>query len=275
MATVTSPTSAVNGNYQSPIVATNISFPAYSSPNNSSGVASWATLKYVLQSGASCVRQKPFVLLSPDKAPAVSAGTTVPYAVTVINRDSSACGASTFNLANFTEVPSGWTESYSPTALSIPVAGFATSTLSVTSAATAAAGNYYVQTTATNSASPSYVGFDAAVYEVASSGGTTSPPQSLAVKVAPNTATYTRGSVATITATVSSGGSPVSGAAVTFTITAPNGKVSTKTATSGANGQALMSFTIRKGAATGTYQVKATAGSGAQTASGSTSFNVQ
>jgi M6 family metalloprotease-like protein len=93
-----------------------------------------------------------------------------------------------------------------------------------------------------------------------------------AVTVATNQASYSPGQTVSITATVSSGGSPVANAGVSFTITKANGAVVTGTATTGNNGAAVYKLKLMKNDPAGTYQVgvvatiNATSGSAAATA---------
>ncbi|MBB1087404.1 hypothetical protein H4F99_02750 [Lysobacter sp. SG-8] len=86
-----------------------------------------------------CERSAPTLGLSGSSAP-VSAGSTIAYTVTVSNRDSEACGTSTFNLAR--SVPAGWNGALSRNAVALAPGASTTARLDVTSPASATAGGY-------------------------------------------------------------------------------------------------------------------------------------
>jgi hypothetical protein len=95
------------------------------------------------------------------------------------------------------------------------------------------------------------------------------------VTVSTDKPSYTRNESVSITATVSSGGSPVVNAAVTFTVTKPAGAGVTATATTGTNGTAVYKLRLTRQDPVGIYQVGAVATKGALSASGATTFTVQ
>lgn len=97
----------------------------------------------------------------------------------------------------------------------------------------------------------------------------------LSVSVSTDAPDYARGATARISAAVASGTTAVSGASVSFTITDPAGKVTQHSAVSGTDGKATIAFKILRKYPRGAYQVKATASSGSQSASGSTGFTVK
>jgi hypothetical protein len=76
-----------------------------------------------------------------------------------------------------------------------------------------------------------------------------------ALTVATNQPSYSPGQTVSTTATVTLGPSPVANAAVSFTITEPNGAVVTGTATTGNNGTAVYKLRLMKSDPAGTYQV--------------------
>lgn len=100
-------------------------------------------------------------------------------------------------------------------------------------------------------------------------------PLPLGVTVSSSASTYSRNSTATLTASVTLGGKPASGIAVSFLVKRPDGATRTLTATSDSAGKAVASYRIRSSYPRGVYQVTATATSGSQSASGSVSFSVQ
>ncbi|HJZ10535.1 MAG TPA: hypothetical protein VJ521_00195, partial [Acidobacteriota bacterium] len=80
-----------------------------------------------------------------------------------------------------------------------------------------------------------------------------------------------------ITAAVSSGGNPASGASVTFTMTKANGSQTKKTLTTKSNGQAVWNYKVATKDPKGQYSVSATATFNGQNAASATPalFTVQ
>jgi len=95
------------------------------------------------------------------------------------------------------------------------------------------------------------------------------------VTVSTDKPSYTRNQSVSITATVSSGGSPIADADVTLTVTKSTGAVVTGTATTGTNGTAVYKLRLTRQDPVGIYQVGAVATKGALSASGATTFTVQ
>ncbi len=103
------------------------------------------------------------------------------------------------------------------------------------------------------------------------------PSGSLTVSVSTDKATYTDRQSVKITVTVTDGGAPVSGAAVTTVVITAKGTLTTLTGTTGTTGQVTHSYkiSVRKGG-TGTYSVTSTASkTGYTNGSGVTTFTVQ
>jgi uncharacterized protein YfaS (alpha-2-macroglobulin family) len=94
------------------------------------------------------------------------------------------------------------------------------------------------------------------------------PPLPLTVNVASSAASYAAKSTVTLTAKVMSGTTTVSGASVKFTISEPDGSVTVKSATTGSNGVATLSYKLTPKDIAGTYSVTAAASYGAQTGTG-------
>ena len=90
-----------------------------------------------------CATAAPGLSLSPDSQSG-DAGATLAYTISLMNNDSTACSASTFDLT-ITSLPGGWDGSLSTWSLSVAPGATATATLSVTSAQGEIAGNYGVQ----------------------------------------------------------------------------------------------------------------------------------
>ncbi|MFC3530807.1 NEW3 domain-containing protein [Vogesella facilis] len=230
---------------------------------NSSGIGVQVSF-----SAGSCTRGQPSVLLSPLQSTSVSAGAAVGYSVVVSNHDSSGCAATTFNLASV--LPSGWSGTLAASSLSIAAGGSGSTTLTVTSSGTAIAGSYGVTASASNVAASQYSASGTASYSVQAQVGT------LAVKVATDKASYSLGATVTSTATLSNASGAVANTPVTLLFTKPNGSTVSQTVTSDSKGVA--SYKLRLGKqkdALGSYQVRASASSGGQSASATTTFAVQ
>jgi hypothetical protein len=106
-----------------------------------SRTADYATVQVQLSGSSTptCTRTAPALAVSPSSQSAM-AGNTVAYTVSVTNRDSSACAAST--LAVGATVPAGWSGSVSPSSVSLAPGAAAAVTFSMTSPASATAGTY-------------------------------------------------------------------------------------------------------------------------------------
>lgn len=207
-----------------------------------------------------CLRAKPLMTLSPTGLSGV-AGSTLIYTVNVTNKDDISCGSSSFSLQS--TVPLGWSSSFSSSTLIIAPGASASTTLSVTSATSATLGEYPVSATITNS--------QALTYNVsASSNYAVTSPLSATVSSLKNS--YSKGDTVQLTAFVYQGLSPISGAAVNFVITKPNGVTVSGSATTGINGQATFKFRLGRKDLSGTYLVKISTTVNGQSANALTSF---
>ncbi|GGC02122.1 peptidase M11 [Marinobacterium zhoushanense] len=92
-----------------------------------------------------CVPAAPTLSLTPKTSEWVPAGTQVEFVVNIVNNDSQACPATTYQLSS--TVPSGWTQSYGSQTASLAPGETASSSLYVTSSATAADGFYDIPVT--------------------------------------------------------------------------------------------------------------------------------
>jgi hypothetical protein len=217
---------------------------------------------------ATCTRAAPTLSLSGPTA-SVAAGSTITYTVSLGNRDSSACAATSFNLAR--SVPSGWTGTLGASSLSLSPGASASTTLSVTSPASAAAGSYGIGVGASSNAGSIHTVNAAATYSV-----TATATGMLTETVGTNKTAYVRGETVSMSARVFGNGVPVAGASVRFNVTMPGGGVTAFNAVSGSDGYARSTLKLGKGkAALGTYQLRADASSGGQTATAGTSFSVR
>lgn len=213
-------------------------------------------------SAPTCAPASPTVVLSPASSPPVAPGTSVAYAVTVTNNDSSSCAASSFNLQ--ASVPAGWSASFANPSLIVSPGASASTTLAVTSSSSASISSYGIGVTATSASG--YFGSASATYGVATS---------LTVSVATDKSSYTRRQAVKMTATVTIAGSPVSGAPVTFTVVKANGSTMMQTATTGSTGAVSVRFTLKKSDPAGTYQGRDSTNMNGLWGSAATTFVVQ
>jgi hypothetical protein len=86
---------------------------------------------------------------------------------------------------------------------------------------------------------------------------------------------YSRNQTVSIVTTVTSGGSPVAGAAVNFAVTKASGTVIAANATTAADGSAVYKLRLKRQDPVGTYQVRAVAKKGTLSGSGTTEFSVE
>jgi hypothetical protein len=215
-------------------------------------------------STSTCVRAAPTLTLA-GPGTAVAAGSTVGYTVSIANRDSAACSATTFNLAGV--VPSGWTGSLLASSLSLSPGASASTTLSVKSATTAAAGTYAVSVGDSSSIGAVHTASASASYAVATAS------TSLSDAVATDKASYRRGETVYMSAKVMAGGTPVAGANVAFTLALPGGGSNSFSATSGSDGFARSTYKLGSGkTAAGSYGLRADTTSGGASASSVTTF---
>ena len=150
--------------------------------------------------------------------------------------------------------------------LSISPGASASTTLQVTSPATAVNGFYDVGVTATNSADTT---------STASTVATVVLVSALDVSVATDQSSYTRNQSVVITAVVHANGSPVANASVTFTVTKPNGAVVQQTAITGATGTAVYKLRLKQMDPVGPYLVRTDATLNGISGSATTGFTVQ
>jgi uncharacterized protein YfaS (alpha-2-macroglobulin family) len=111
-----------------------------------------------------------------------------------------------------------------------------------------------------------------------------STPGPLTTSVSTNQSSYLPGQTVGVIVTMLYGTVPDVGAGVTVNVTAPSGKSTTLSGTTGSNGVALLNYKLSRHAAAGTYQVQlgttvspasSTVNGANATASASTSFFVQ
>ena len=211
-----------------------------------------------------CTHSNPNVTVTPGQTQWLNSGTTFTYSVTVADNDGAGCGESSFYLQS--NVPAGWTASYSDPKLNITPGGTATTDLYVTSPAGTLDGTYNVGAAAVNASDPAYTGASSTTYSIVSE---------LAVTATSGAIKYTRTQKATVTAVVRAGGSTMAGVSVVFTMTKPNGSVVTQTNTTGTNGTAVFIYSFdRRRDPLGTYQVQAVSNVNGLKGQGTASFVV-
>jgi hypothetical protein len=209
-----------------------------------------------------CVRGPMAVALTPSIAQA-AAGTESTLAVTVTSGDVGPCPASTVQLAPST--PPGWTALLSQATISVPASGAITTALSLTVPPDVAVGDYPIAVQAIPGNGAASV----------SATATLAIANGLDVRVSTDRATYPTSAYVFVTVLVQSAATPIAGAAVSVTITRPNGATIGRTLTTDASGAATTSVRLRR-SAPGTYVVYAVATQGpALEGTGHTTFTVQ
>jgi hypothetical protein len=148
----------------------------------------------------------------------------------------------------------------------------ASSTVRVTSPLAAADGFYTIGLKTTDVASATRTASTSATYAIATATITTT----LSVSVTTDRPSYAIGAVSTITTAVRTNGAAVAGASVLVTITRPGGSTASRTATTGSDGNAAVTYQIKPTDPAGTYKVasRASVNDGGVTAKSSTTFTV-
>ena len=133
--TVTSPTSA----------NANIDFPVAAFHDDAPELVATQTASFLIDGSPTCVRAAPALTITPGRSEVGLAGDTATYTVAVTNRDSSGCAASDLSLQP--SAPQGWAAQITSPLRTEPGAT-TTTTLRVTSASDATAGDYPIGVTA-------------------------------------------------------------------------------------------------------------------------------
>ena len=193
-----------------------------------------------------CTEANPSVALSPAN-PSIYGGNTASYTMSVTDNDSTGCAASTYQLSS--SQPAGWSTSFSSSSVTLNPGQSASPTMNKTAPSGTQPGTYGVDASATNN---SYVGTGTANVTVVSS-------PSVTVTASVPASSYSRRSTVPITATVMNGGTPQSGASVTFTMTRADGSVITQSGTTSSKGVATWNYKLNQKSPTGTYSVVAQA----------------
>jgi uncharacterized membrane protein len=212
-----------------------------------------------------CTRAAPTVDVTGATAP-VPAGSAVTYTVALTNNDSSECTATNFNLAE--SVPAGWSATLGASSLSLAAGANGSTTLSVTSAANAAASDYPIGIGVSSSVGAMHTASDSITYTVAA-------PEPVCTRAAPtvglsgSTAAVPAGSTITYTLALTNNDSGEC-ATTSFNLaeSLPSGWSGTLGAASlslapGASGSTTLSVTSAASATAGAYTIGANASSGA------------
>lgn len=216
-----------------------------------------------------CTRAAPTVSLS-GGATGAYAGETLPYTVSVTNRDSSDCSATSFSLAGST--PAGWAGALGSSAVTISPGATTTTSFNVTSPVSAGAGTYGIGVAAASNVGSVHTTNASGSYTVKAPAGAVA----LSGSVGTDQAEYLRGQTVYMSMRVLSGGAPLAGATVKFSTTLPNGKVVQATAVSGSDGFARATYLLgRAKSALGNYQVRADATASGASTSANASYTVR
>ena len=212
-----------------------------------------------------CTRSAPTLSMS-GSGSSVPAGTAVSYSVTLTNNDSSACASTSFSVAR--SVPTGWTGTLGTSSLTLAPGASSSTTLLVTSPTTAAVGSFGIGTGVSSSVGAAHTASASSTYVVVAASFTST--------VITNKSRYIGGETVTLTASVLKNAAAANGAAIVFRITAPNGAVTTLTATSNSSGNASVTMPIVKSKASiGGYNVNVTATLTGLTTNAASKFRVR
>ena len=220
------------------------------------GVSSSALSLNVNYGALPCTRVAPTVTLTPPN-PSVQAGAATFYTLSVKNNDSIGCTNSAFALGS--TLPAGWTTVFSPATLAAAPGQTLTSSMSKTVPAGFTPGTYPVDANAADANHPAVT--------AAANLTVTAPPEPIQVTLTANPLTVNARSNVTLTATVTKTTGPVSGAAVTFSVTRSGAGTTTATATTNASGVATYSYRAQQ---RGTYNATASGSFAGATATSST-----
>ena len=228
-----------------------------------SGNGASAQVNISLSQTMACARVNPVVAIT-GGGQSVAAGTPQAYTVSVTNKDSVACGASTFTLQ--AAVPAGWSGGYTNTSLSVSPGAVMSTTLNVASPTVAVPGTYPVGATALNATAAGYSSSASASYAIAGL---------LSTAVTTNQTSYLLGDSIIASAKIGSGSSALANVNVTFVFTQPNGTLVTKSAISDSAGIARTSYRVARKDPAGVWILKGSASYSGSSTSGSSGFTVR
>jgi hypothetical protein len=220
----------------------------------------------VTMAASGCVPAAPGLSFSPSASQWAAPGATVRWTLSVRNNDSSGCGSASLDVSS--AVQAGWVASVSSPLLTLAPGATGSSYVDVTSPSNAADGFYAVGFAATRngtttSTSGTYVVVSAPI------------AVPFTVSVTADAATYTSRGTVRLRATTNSGTSSPQGVSITFTLTKPNGTLTTLSGTTDASGVATATLKLSNKQPVGTWVVSAKGTYSGTTATGSTSFVVK
>lgn len=131
-----------------------------------------------VQLGNSCQSGTPSLAISPS-GQSGSAGSNLPYNISLTNTDWSGCPSSTFNLSR--TLPSGWSGSVSPSTLTLGPGQSSTATLTVASPSTASGGSYGLAVNVSDASNSKHAASASASYTVTTATSCTRAAPSLAL----------------------------------------------------------------------------------------------
>jgi len=210
-----------------------------------------------------CATAPPAVSLAPS-ANTGAAGGTLQYTMTVTNKNGAGCAASPFTFA--ASVPSGWSSSFSPASVaSLAPGASASTTFSLVSPGSATGSNSF-NVSAADAASG---------LSTSTAGSANIAASNLTVAASASVSRSGNTRSAMITVSVRNGSLPVSGAAVTVTVTSPTGSASKLSATTNSNGSASVKYSLKPKDPSGTFNAQVVASADGATGTASTSFVMQ
>jgi len=210
-----------------------------------------------------CTPANPTVSMTPSN-PSTYAGSAANYDITVTNNDSASCATGTFMPSSIQ--PSGWTVAFSANSINLAPGQSGTLTMTQTPPAGTVPGTYAVAATESDLSNSS----------TATGNLTVVSAQPISASLSASASSYTKKNALGLTATVTKSGTPVSGAAVTFTMTMADGTVVTQSSTTGRKGTASWSYRFGQQSPSGNYSAVAKASYNAQTTTTNTvTFSVR
>ena len=211
-----------------------------------------------------CTPQPP--ALSLGLTPSVLPGASTSIAVTVVNRDSADCAATSFDLAAL--VPSGWSGVLGSRTLQLSAGATGSSSLALTVPADAAEGDHSYSLRIACARGQACAAAASGVVRVAQ--------PALSQTVATTKAIYRSGDLVGMGTQVLDRGVPVRGATVSFTLTGPSGQLVVLQAVTDGAGSAGVSYRLnKKKDPPGSYRLRAGAQWAGQAVSADTSFQVR
>ena len=221
---------------------------------NTSGPGGSGSATVTASAPTACTAAAPTVTLTPGSA-VTTPGTPVTLTLGVRNNDSTTgCAHTTFSLSR--AIPSGWSATFGQSSLTVAPGATQSTTLSVTPSVSGA-GSVNASAARVGSSGPG-----------GSASATITAASSLYVGLS-----IVKSNAYQITATVTTGSTPLTGVPVSFSVRSPTGNVTSYSATTAASGVAKITVRLKGKDPKGTYSVTATASNGGLTGSASGIFS--